>query len=62
MKEYEVKLCMQMISYSVYQCKKANNRRSHEILQALSFFFEDDVMGEAKQRLLGEKEASHADA
>lgn len=41
---YDQQLCLRLISYAIHSCKKVEDMKMSEIKEAVSVFFDDDII------------------
>lgn len=51
MNEYEIELCIKLISYSFWSCEKTKNKKLYEIREYIENFFDKEIIDEAMERL-----------
>lgn len=49
LREYDIDLCKKMMIASLVRFNKTKDKKASEIIDALRFFFDDDVIDEAKE-------------
>jgi len=52
--EYPLRLCVEMLHYSIWSCKKTEDMKYSEIRELLLKFFDEDQIAEAQKISVGE--------
>jgi hypothetical protein len=53
--KYPLRLCVEMMHFSVWSCEKTQNMKASEIKSALSVFFTKEQIDEAQKILTGDR-------
>jgi len=58
--KYPLRVCVELLNYSIWSCKKTENMRYSEIKELLLQFFTEEQIGEAQNILSGQSESNQA--